>query len=68
MIKIYRNKQNPYKFLEVHNDGHYHNSVRQYIKTQNLHTPQYTGDGNLHRWKSENLKVLLDDYEFVKEM
>lgn len=25
-IKTYRNKRNPNKYLEVHNDGHYHNS------------------------------------------
>lgn len=27
-VKIYRNKRNGNKFLEVHNDGHYHNSVK----------------------------------------
>lgn len=30
-IRTYRNKRNPNKFIEVHNDGHYHNSVKQYM-------------------------------------
>lgn len=30
-IKTYRNKRNPNKYLEVHNDGHYHNSLKQYM-------------------------------------
>ncbi len=28
VITIYQNKRNENKFLEIHNDGHYHNSVR----------------------------------------
>lgn len=30
-ITIYRNKRNEHKFIEVHNDGHYHNSLKQYL-------------------------------------
>ena len=26
-IKVYRNKRNPNKYIEVHNDGHYHNCI-----------------------------------------
>lgn len=31
-IKIYCNKRNHNKYIEVRNDGHYHNSVRQYME------------------------------------
>ena len=67
-ITIYRNKRNENKYLEVHNDGYYHNSVRQYISTNNLHKPQYTGDGSLHRWRKENLTELLKDYVEVRKL
>lgn len=30
-ITTYRNKRNEHKFIEVHNDGHYHNSLKQYL-------------------------------------
>lgn len=30
-IRTFRNRRNPNKFCEVHNDGHYHNSVKQYM-------------------------------------
>lgn len=72
-IKIYRNKRNENKFIEVHNDGHYHNSVRQYIEWKYRHkgvlnsvTRNYNGDCRLHRWRKENLMELLEDYEEVK--
>lgn len=29
-IRTYQNKRNKRKYIEVHNDGHHHNSVRQY--------------------------------------
>lgn len=68
-ISIYKNKRNPNKYIEVHNDGHYHNTVRQYLewvcrkKGSVLSvTRNYTGDGTLHRWRAENLKELLADY------
>lgn len=31
-VTHYRNKRNPHKYIEVHNDGHYHNAVVQYIR------------------------------------
>lgn len=63
-VTIYQNKRNKHKYIEVHNDGHYHNSVRQYMKWQNG-VKNFMGDGILHRWRKENLHDLLKDY--VKE-
>lgn len=64
IIKLYKNKRNPSKCIEVHNDGHYHNSVQQYMMWINgVKNPM--GDGHLHRWKRENLNTLLEDYELV---
>lgn len=74
VIKIYRNKRNGNKYLEVHNDGHYHNTVKQYMYWErNVLTDELLpkpiknliGDGCLHRWRKGNLKELLDDYEAV---
>ena len=60
-ITIYQNRRNEHKYLEVHNDGYYHNSVKQYMLctdgTRNL-----TGDRRLHRWRNQNLIGLLEDY------
>ena len=71
-VKTYQNKRNRQKYIEVHNDGHYHNSVRQYIEYNQKVAGRkvgivrnYTGDGCLHRWRKGNLKELLDDYEEV---
>lgn len=58
---IYQNKRNENKYLEIHNDGHYHNTVRQYMEWQNG-VKNFTGDGRLHRWRKPNLSVLLEDY------
>ena len=74
-IRTYRNKRNPNKFIEVHNDGHYHNSVKQYIYWEaNVITGErllkpvknLLGDRKLHRWRKANLNELLEDYEEVK--
>lgn len=73
-IKTYRNKRNPNKYLEVHNDGHYHNSLKQYMFWSKnpdgavLSDPikNVTGDRKLHRWRKENLNVLLEDYELAE--
>ena len=62
-VTIYRNKRNHNKYIEVHNDGHYHNAVKQFMQWGDV--KNYTGDGCLHRWRAENLKVLLDDYELT---
>ena len=73
-ITIYRNKRNEHKFIEVHNDGHYHNSLKQYLQWERnvvtgepLQKPvkNITGDRRLHRWRKANLKELLEDYEPV---
>ena len=73
-IKTYRNKRNPNKYLEMHNDGHYRNSLKQYMFWSKnpdgaiLSDPikNVTGDRKLHRWRKENLNVLLEDYELVE--
>lgn len=36
-ITIYRNKRNENKYIEVHNDGYYHNSVKQYMQWKKDH-------------------------------
>ena len=58
--KIYRNKRNENKFIEVRNDGHYHNTVRQYMFWKNAGVKNLLGDRCLHRWKARNLKALLE--------
>lgn len=63
-VSYYTNKRNKHKIIEVHNDGHYHNSVRQFLSWNNG-VKNMTGDGCLHRWKIGNLKELLEDYEEV---
>ena len=63
-IILYQNKRNPNKYLEVHNDGHYHNTVRQFMKWPNG-IKNVTGDRKLHRWRIANLKELLKDYKIV---
>lgn len=64
-ISIYVNKRNPNKYIEVHNDGHYHNTVRQYMHWSNG-VKNITGDGHLHRWHVRNLRELLEDYEVAE--
>lgn len=60
-IIYYQNKENPYKFIEVHNDGHYHNSVKQFIAKNGKHiviNPCY-------RMKKKAFMELLNNYEEV---
>lgn len=64
-ITIYKNKRNPHKCIEVHSDGHYHNSVRQFMLYDNG-VKNLLGDKKLHRWKKKNLLELLKDYEKAK--
>ena len=64
-IKIYYNKRNHNKYIKVRNDGHYHNSVRQYMEWKDENVKNLLGDRRLHRWKIKNLKALLEDYEEV---
>lgn len=73
-VTHYRNKRNPNKYIEVHNDGHYHNTVRQYMfwkyRKRGIllsETKNFTGDGVLHRWRVENFRELLTDYEEVNK-
>lgn len=61
---IYRNRYNHNKYIEIHNDGHYHNSVRQYMSFQNG-VKNLTGDRCLHRQRKGNLISILEDYERV---
>ena len=42
-IKIYCNKRNHNKYIEVRNDGHYHNSVRQYMEWKDENGKQTEG-------------------------
>ena len=60
-VTIYRNKRNENKYIEVHNDGYYHNSVKQFDKP----IRNEMGDRVLHRWKKANLVALLEDYELI---
>lgn len=64
IINIYQNKRNKHKILEIHNDGHYHNSVRQFLEWPNG-VKNFTGDGILHRWKKQSLNELLIDYILI---
>ena len=71
-VKTYQNKRNKQKYIEVHSDGHHHNSVRQYIQHDQKVAGRkvgvvrnYTGDGKLHRWRKDNLNELLEDYKEV---
>ncbi len=67
-VKIYRNKRNCNKYLEVRNDGHYHNTVRQMMFwTVPMRCLNLLGDRVLHRWKAKNLKELLEDYTEVND-
>ena len=64
-VTLYQNKRNSNKYIEVHNDGHYHNTVRQFMKWDNG-VKNLTGDGKLHRWRAGNLKELLEDYKVAE--
>lgn len=72
-VTIYRNKRNENKYIEVHNDGYYHNSVKQFMQWKKDHKGNQLakpirnemGDRVLHRWKKANLVALLEDYELI---
>lgn len=63
-VKVYRNKRNGNKYIEVHNDGHYHNTVKQFMAWSNG-VKNLLGDRRLHRWRKKNLTELLEDYQEV---
>ena len=65
IIRIFKNKRNQNKRLEIHNDGHYHNSVKSYMEWDNG-VKNLLGNKKLNRWKKANLDELLEDYEEVK--
>lgn len=65
-VKTYRNKKNPNKFVEVHEDGYGHRSAKQYMHWDETDVTNPTGDGNLHRWRKDNMNELLDDYEEIQ--
>lgn len=67
-VSTYRNKRNGNKYVEKHEDGYGHRSLKQYMKWDRddgevIKNP--TGDGNLHRWHKDNADELLEDYEEV---
>lgn len=63
----YVNKRNPHKIIEIHCDGYSHYAVKQMILAENGVTT-FPGDGHLHRWRLNNLRELLNDYEESEQM
>lgn len=63
-VKIYQNRENPNKYIEVRNDGYYHNSVRQFMEWKNG-VKNLVGDRCLHRCRKGNLVSLLEDYRLM---
>lgn len=59
---IFVNKRNFNKRLDVHYDEDGHYTVKQFILNPNTGYRNYTGDGNFHRWRKDNLMELLQDY------
>lgn len=62
IIEFYQNKRNPHKFQEIHIDEYGHYLVREVMKFDNG-VINKVGDGKLHRWKLNNLRELLEDYD-----
>lgn len=62
-ITVYRNVRNENKYIEVHEDGYGHRTVRQFMRWGNV--KNLLGDRCLHRWKKSNLKDLLNEYVMV---
>ena len=67
-VKYYRNKRNPNKCLEVHEDGYGHRTVKQFMNWSKAKVTNPVGDGNLHRWHKDNLDDLLEDYDEVDDI
>ena len=73
-IKTYRNKTKPNNKHQHQKQKQKHNSLKQYMFWSKnpdgtvLSDPikNVTGDRKLHRWRKENLNVLLEDYELVE--
>lgn len=68
-VRTYQNKRNPNKYVEEHNDGYGHRSLKQYMQwdTENGTVTNPTGDRKLHRWRKANRDDLLEDYEEVAD-
>lgn len=62
VVKIYRNKYNKNKYIEVHYYKCRHKAVKQFMMWNNG-VKNYLGDRCLHRWNKKNLNELLEDYE-----
>ena len=62
---IYQNKDNKYKYIEVHNDGHGHYACRGYMYYPNRDVTNYLGDSKLHRCRKYLLDAILEDYRLV---
>lgn len=60
---FYQNKDNENKYIEVRNDGHYHNSVLQFIQVDGVRTDM--ANGKFQRIKARELRELLTDYAEV---
>lgn len=80
-VSTHRNKRNPHKYMEIHNDGYGHRTARQYMQwnkgdeidlgdtklVQDHDVKNFTGDGRLHRMnKNWRDEVLDTDYELVE--
>ena len=61
-IKVYQNVRNRHKFIEVHEDGHYHRAIRQFIYNPHYGHVQLVGDGMLHRCSAHWFSELMQDY------
>lgn len=69
-VKIYRNRRCENKYIELHDDGHRHHSLRQFMfwpASDRIPRPvkNLLGDRCLHRWRKGNLAELLEDYKEV---
>lgn len=62
IIRLFRNKRNENKYIEVHSDGHYHNTVRQFMSWGNG-VKNLLGDKKLHRIRKKVLEEMLEDYK-----
>lgn len=63
VYKIYVNKKNENKYIEVKFDGEGHRSVRQYMSWKGTNIKNYTGDGKFHRWRKVDFEKLMEDYK-----
>ncbi len=67
-VTVYVNKRNSNKFIEVHDDGYYHYSLRQFLYWECNKVKNMVGDPALRRWRKINLSDLLEDYDEVNDV